>query len=266
MPSLQSLSHSSLNLLAYAIIAPFAEAGIWPDKTTLLTITGSVILSWMLMLSQAMESVTRAFYARADLDLILSSPASARRLFAVRMTAIALATALLMTVLASPFINTLALYDGPRWLAAYGVLLAMGALATALALAVTVALFRSLGPRRTRWVSQILSAVLAAAFVLGVQAATILVTGSLSGISLLRSGSVVDLAPETTSFIWWPAHAVMGNATALALVLGISLALLTLVIAIFSATFEDLVSAAAGVVYHRTKKRHRFTGFRRVSG
>lgn len=82
------LSH----LLAYAIIAPFAEAGIWPDKTTLVTVTGSAILSWMLMLSQAMESVTRAFYARASLDLILSLPASARRLFAVRMTGIGLAT------------------------------------------------------------------------------------------------------------------------------------------------------------------------------
>jgi len=255
------LSH----LLAYAIIAPFAEAGIWPDKTTLVTVTGSAILSWMLMLSQAMESVTRAFYARASLDLILSSPASARRLFAVRMTGIGLATTLLMTVLASPFINALAFIDGPRWLAAYGVLLAMGALATTLALAVTVMLFRSLGPKRTRLVSQILFAVIAAAFVIGSQAATILITSSLSGISLLRLESIVDFAPETTSFIWWPAHAAMGNVTALVFFLGISLALLTLVIAIFSATFEDHVSAASGVAYHRAKKRHRLTRFRRVS-
>ena len=42
------------------------------------------------MLSQALESVTRAFYARSDLDLILSSPASARKIFAVRIAAIAL--------------------------------------------------------------------------------------------------------------------------------------------------------------------------------
>ena len=38
-----------------------------------------MLLSWSLMLSQAMESVTRAFYARADLDLILTSPAPAPR-------------------------------------------------------------------------------------------------------------------------------------------------------------------------------------------
>ena len=129
----------------------------------------------------------------------------------------------------------------------------------------TVMLFRRLGPKRTRLVSQILFAVIAAAFVIGSQAATILITSSLSGISLLRLESVVDFAPETTSFIWWPAHAAMGNVTALVFFLGISLALLTLVIAIFSATFEDHVSAASGVAYHRAKKRHRLTRFRRVS-
>ena len=60
------------------------------------------------MLSQAMESVTRAFYSRSDLDLILSSPASARRLFAVQDRGDRRGTTtLLTTVLASPFINAL---------------------------------------------------------------------------------------------------------------------------------------------------------------
>ena len=35
-------------------------------------ITGCAVLAWSLMMSQAMELVTRAFYARSDLDLILS--------------------------------------------------------------------------------------------------------------------------------------------------------------------------------------------------
>ena len=44
--------------------------------------TSTVFLAWALMLSQAIESVTRVFYARADLDLIMSSPAKLRqRLF-----------------------------------------------------------------------------------------------------------------------------------------------------------------------------------------
>ena len=153
------------HLIAYFVVAPFAGAGIVADKATLVLVAGCAFLSWTLMLSQAIESVTRAFYARADLDLILSSPTSARRLFAVRMGSIALGTTLLTTVLASPFINALAYYDGPRWLAAYGVLIAMGIFATSAALVVTVAMLRAFGPRRTRLISQIVSAVVAAGFV-----------------------------------------------------------------------------------------------------
>jgi ABC-2 type transport system permease protein len=36
------------------------------------------------IVSQAMESVTRAFYTRSDLDLILTAPASARKVFSAR--------------------------------------------------------------------------------------------------------------------------------------------------------------------------------------
>ena len=57
------------------------------------------------MISQALEQITRAFYARADLELILSSPASPRRIFAVRIAAIGLATAAMACVLAGPFIE-----------------------------------------------------------------------------------------------------------------------------------------------------------------
>jgi ABC-2 type transport system permease protein len=53
------------------------------SQTALVTITASALLS--LMLSQAMESVTRAFYTRSDLDLLLSSPAQAPKIFAVRI-------------------------------------------------------------------------------------------------------------------------------------------------------------------------------------
>ena len=65
-----------MHLIAYPIVQGYAEAGLAPDKTALVVITGMLALSWSLMASQAMESVTRAFYSRSDLDLILSSPAS----------------------------------------------------------------------------------------------------------------------------------------------------------------------------------------------
>ena len=49
------------------------------DRSTLVAvITGCAVLAWSLMMSQAIGSVTRAFYARSDLDLILSSPVASR--------------------------------------------------------------------------------------------------------------------------------------------------------------------------------------------
>ena len=136
------------------------------------------LLSWSLLLSQAMESVTRAFYARSDLDLILTSPVVPRKVFAVRIARIARSVASIAVFLAAPFINVLVLLGGPRWLAAYGVVAAMGALAAALAVALTVALFRTIGAKRTRLIAQIVAAVIGAAFVIGLQVAAILSYGN----------------------------------------------------------------------------------------
>ena len=79
-----------MHLLALSMVGRFADLTA-DDKATLVVVTGIVLLSLSLMASQAMESATRAFYARGDLDLILSSPAAAQRVFAVRIATLALA-------------------------------------------------------------------------------------------------------------------------------------------------------------------------------
>ncbi|HEY5607276.1 MAG TPA: permease, partial [Alphaproteobacteria bacterium] len=96
-----------MHLVAFAIVAKFAAIDPNADRGTLAVITGCALLAWSLMMSQAMESVTRAFYARSDLDLILSSPIVARRVFAVRIAAIAASTVIMAVLLAAPFINIL---------------------------------------------------------------------------------------------------------------------------------------------------------------
>ena len=65
------------------VVGRYADAA--PDKRTMIAITATLLLSWLLMISQAMELMTRAFYARSDLDLILASPVAAHKLFAVRI-------------------------------------------------------------------------------------------------------------------------------------------------------------------------------------
>ena len=157
----------------------------------LIAITATLLMSWLLMISQAMESMTRAFYARSDLDLILASPVAAHEIFAVRISTVALSVATMALPLAAPFIDMMIVRGGWHWLGAYGVIVAMGAAATALAVALTVALFRTIGPKRTRLVAQIVAAVIGAAFVIGLQVAAILSYGTLSRGDVLRSDAVL---------------------------------------------------------------------------
>jgi ABC-2 type transport system permease protein len=254
-----------LHVVAFFMVAPFAEVGRDPGKLVLVVVTGSALLSLSLMLSQAMESVTRAFYARADLDLILSSPADAQRLFSVRIVAMTLSIVLMAMLLAAPFINVLIAHGGLRWLGAYGVVAAMGMAAAALAVVLTIALFRAIGPRRTRLAAQIVAAVIGATFVIGLQAGAILSYGTLSRISFLQSEILVALAPEADSIVWWPARAMLGDAAALAAVLGASILLLGVVIAVASPRFADHAIAAASISNAARRRRRAWTGFRTAS-
>jgi ABC-2 type transport system permease protein len=236
-----------LHLIALAMVAPYARVGDDISKVSLIAITSGAVLSFSLMLSQAMESVTRAFYARADLDLILSSPIDARKIFCVRIGTTATSISLMALLLAAPFINVLALRGGAQWFAAYGVVIAMGVAATAVAVALTIALFNTIGPKRTRLGAQIVAAVIGAAFVIGLQIAAIQYYGTLSRFAVLESNTVVAYAPDVTSIAWWPARAILGDVTPLAAVLGLSFIALGGSVAAFSPRFADHAIAAAGV-------------------
>src|SRR3982075_498982 len=91
-----------MHLPAYAVIGRFADLQEPLAKPTLIVITACGFLAWALMLSQAIESVTRVFYARADLDLIMSSPATLANVFSVRIAAIGLSGTALALLLSTP--------------------------------------------------------------------------------------------------------------------------------------------------------------------
>ncbi|MEO5807497.1 permease [Devosia sp.] len=251
-----------LHLIAYSVIAAWLKTGVGPDKSHLVLLTGGGLLFWSVMLSQALESVTRVYYARADLDLILSSPASSRRLFAVRTGAVALSTMLLSCLLASPMINILVLLDGPKWLTAYGVLAAIGALSAAIGVAVTITLFRIVGPKRTRLIAQIIAAIVGAGFIIGIQAAAIVYYGSISRFTLFESAEVIAAAPDLASPLWLPARAAMGDFGALLIVLLVGLGALFGVIAATSSSYGRHAISAAGVTHIRTDRRPSERSFR----
>jgi len=252
-----------MHAVAYAVVGRVAAAPL--DKHLLVSITATLLLSWLLMISQATESMTRAFYARADLDLILASPAAAAKIFALRIATVALAVGAMALPLAAPFIDVLILRGGFRWLGAYGVIAAMAAAAAALAVALTVALFRLIGPRRTRLVAQVLAALIGAAFVIGLQLVAILSYGTLSQASILQSAALVAIAPDPGSVVWAPARAVLGEATALAGVLAAALAMLALAIAVVAPRFGDYAVAASGAAASPANRAKRGRAFRVAS-
>ena len=109
----------------------------------------------------------------------------------MRIATVAISVAMMAIPLAAPFIDVLIVRGGLRWIGAYGLIVAMGAAATALAVGLTVALFRVIGPKRTRLVAQVVAAVIGAAFVIGLQVAAILSYGTISRVSVLQSSAVL---------------------------------------------------------------------------
>ena len=260
-----ALFYVGLHLLANALMAPWIAAGIAPDKSTLVTVTGTGFLFWTVMLSQALESITRAYYSRSDLDLILSSPTSSASVFAVRTSATAFATVLLACLLASPIINTLVAHEGPKWLAAYGVLAGFGALAAALSVLVTIGLFRTIGPARTRLAAQIIAGIVGAGFVIGIQAVAILSFGNMDRYAVMQSPEFVAATPAVDSLVWLPARAAMGDIGDMLLVLLIGFGALALVIRFTSQGFAQHAIAAAGVSATRVQQTASTRPFRRAS-
>jgi ABC-2 type transport system permease protein len=253
-----------LHLPAYAVIGRFAGLQAPLDIQALIVITATIFLAWALMLSQAIESVTRVFYARADLDLIMSSPVKLTTIFSVRIAAIALSITGMALLFSSPFVDILIIGGGIRWFSAFGVVIAIGLSAAAAAIAITVLLFHLIGPSRTRLVAQILAAIIGAGFVIALQIAAILSYGTLSRFAVLTSDAVAAYAPGPDSPAWWPAHAAIGNGEALALLLAASLILLGGVMAIFSPKFAGTVASASAVAI-QTRRGPRTTTFRRGS-
>jgi ABC-2 type transport system permease protein len=254
-----------LHVIAGIALQPDPALETAPSKQALVTITAAALLSWSLMLSQAMEATTRAFYVRGDLDLILSSPVAVWRLFAVRIATMAVTTMLMMLVLAAPFINIMALRNGSRWLAAYPAMVSLAMIGVALAIVIIAGMFRTIGPQRTRLIAQIVAAFVGAIFFVGLQFAAILAYGRPDRLAFLQSDTVISIVPEPGSLLWCLAYAMMGHAIPLAVLAGTGVLSLGVVIAVFAPRFGLFVLAAAGVAEAPARRGGYRSRFRNTS-
>src|SRR5262249_61636266 len=93
---------------------------------------------------------------------------------------------------------------GARWLGTYAVVVSFGFSAVAIGFAITIALFWSVGPRRTRVIAQVLAAIIGAAFVIALQVSAILSYGTVSRFDMLRSDRLGGMAPRRGSVFYSP--------------------------------------------------------------
>jgi ABC-2 type transport system permease protein len=250
-----------MHSLAYAALSRSTDLAAPPDRRMLAVIGGTVALYWSLMLSQALEAMTRAFYTRGDLDLVLSSPAATARLFGVRIAAMTGSIATMSLFLAGPAIDVLALLGGAHWLFAYGVMMALAMAAIVISALLTMLLFVAIGPKRTRLVAQIVAAVVGAGFVIGVQILAILSAGTMSRIDFLRSDAVVARLPPSDNLVWLPARAAAGNWLDLLIVLGVATVMLAGTIRFCAPRFGALALSTAAFSEGSARPRRRRSRF-----
>jgi len=133
-----------------------------------------VFAVFTLMLSQSLAAATETLYARGDLDLLFASPVRPRAVLFAKCAGIAANAFLGFALLITPFIWPVALIARPAWLAIYLVLAALALIATATGLLIAIVLFRVIGPKRTRVVSQLLAVLIGAGVFLVAQSRNLL--------------------------------------------------------------------------------------------
>lgn len=251
-----------LHVPAYYLVADFGPAAFHPDKSALFSVSLIMVLFASLLLSQALETVTRSLYSRGDLDLVMSSPVDPGRVFAIRILANAALIGGVALLLSTPLLDVLVLYSGPIWLGGYIVAIAMGLAAGALAVAVTLGLFRLFGPRRTRIIAQVLAAIIGASFAIGIQVIAIINYGTFSQRSLIAAPETLARMPGEASLIWLPARAAMGDPAAIAAIVAVATLIVAGAIAIFAPRLGDMSIAATDLVADRRQRRQRHRLFK----
>ena len=234
-----------MHLIAWGMVARYADVSLAAGVDALIAISGSIGLAFFLMLSQALEQVTRLFYGRGDLDLLKSSPISLRRVLGLRVLSVATSTCAMTIFVAGPFINVLTFEGGLRWLCGYGVAIAAGLAASGIALVLTSALFDLMGARRTRLAAQIVAAVIGSAFIIAIQVVAIVSIGTMSQSAFFHSESVIARAPSVDSPLWLPARAILGDPIPLLAVLAIGGAMFAVPVLLLASRLGDYAMAAA---------------------
>ncbi|HEX5007754.1 MAG TPA: hypothetical protein VFV70_11610 [Hyphomonadaceae bacterium] len=217
--------------------AGFALAGV----SLVIAFISSVIVSSSIL------AAVEAIYTRNDLDLLLSSPLSPWRILIVRSSAIAIGALPLYAGLLGPPLLWLAIFSSPLWLSAIIFLVTLSFAATGIALLIVTGLFRLMGPKSTRVLAQVLSAVAGAAVFLAFQYFNIAGRGGTRMTPEEAAALIGQLNIDPHAWWLFPARAMTGDLPATILwILGAAI-IFPLGVFIFSRSFVTDAAAAAAM-------------------
>lgn len=225
-------------------------------------LAGVMVSLFCWMVAQSMFGTMRAVYDRGDLDLLMGSPLPARRVFAAKSCGVLASTLGSLGVLALPLANAGALCGNPEWLALYPTLLALGLIATAIALLTAIGLFFLMGARRARVVMQLAAAAIGGGFVLCAQIVILLPEAIQKRVleTLAAAGAPGSLPARILTM---PVAATLGDPKAIALLLAIGVTLFVAAVVVLAERFAAASLAAAGAASPAVKaKSVRATRFR----
>lgn len=215
---------AALVLLALAIGVPLGfylrgvEAAPAGQALTFLTVA---VAMTMLMLSQTLVTAADLLYERGDLELLLSSPIPPARTMTVRFVAVAASIFGVFAIAIAPVLIVASFVAGPRPLAAIVVLACLALIASAGGLALSTGLFAALGPRRTRTLAQVASAIIGASFFIFTQTRFLLGDEAPNPFTRHLGGSAMELHPVALI----PVRAIFGEPGPLAIMVCVSLAI-----------------------------------------
>ncbi|MDO9337490.1 MAG: hypothetical protein Q7T61_13910 [Caulobacter sp.] len=225
------------------------ETGLPPISPMVVTIVDlAVLVMFSIMVASTLARGAQVLYLRDDLDLLFSSPLPARRILAVRFGGIAFSVSVFWLFIAFGLVVPIAILGDPRLLAVLPVLLSLGLLSSAAGLLLTTLLFHLIGPRRTRVLAQVLSALIGASVFLAFQLPNILrgVDPSYSRMGWIRpflTGEAhLDLPPHADLL----ARAMLGEPLPLLIVVGVCVGVFLLVTQGLGRRFARDVASAVG--------------------
>jgi len=208
-----------------------------------------VLIAFMgsVMISGAILAAVEAIYTRNDLDLLLSSPISAWRILVVRSSAIALRAMPLYAGMLGPPLLWMTIFSSPLWLSGIVVIITLAFLGTGLALLIVTGLFRLLGPKRTRVLAQIFSAIAGAAIFLSFQYFNVTARGE----GAMTPEETAELVQRLNiePHVWWlfPARAFTGDIVATLMWVLVTAIVFPFGVYIFSRRFVADAAAASAM-------------------